>query len=95
MPHLPNREFTRRALLGELCHSEAPGGRCYWRVTLRPWATAQHPAVDRRVNVTREAAPETGRVIATPQQEGRRSAMNIVVLVKQVPDSGAERNLRT
>src|ERR671921_40504 len=26
-------------------------------------------------------------------QEGRRSAMNIVVLVKQVPDSGAERTL--
>src|SRR5262245_1154284 len=26
---------------------------------------------------------------------GRRTAMNIVVLVKQVPDSGSERNLRS
>src|SRR6185436_14245323 len=29
------------------------------------------------------------------QQEGRRSTMKIVVLVKQVPDSGADRTLRT
>src|SRR5512139_580109 len=61
---------------------------------IAPWATAQLPVVDRALSHAGGCARDRASNRNT-KQEGRRSAMNIVVLVKQVPDSGADRNLRT